>query len=341
MHQPLTIPDYRRTASRLPWDQLPAPVRASIAGELGGPVTLVRPAGGGFTPGFAAVLGSDNGARVFAKAAAASDSFIFPSYRREAQVVPLMPAGMPMPALRSTDLVAVEDMDWQVLVYEAVEGRMPGQPWTEADVAVVEAACVSAARLLTRFPRSEGGTPVAEDLAGLPSQFRPVAEGGAAPWFLPGLTRDEAREFQAALELGPEALAGEAVIHGDLRADNILVLPERALFCDWNFLGTGAAWIDWVGLLPYVRADGIDADAWLRRSELSRDVPPAYIDALLAALLNYMMYWGSQPDVEASPQLRIHGRHTARLLYEWLVSRQAEQLMRGSLIDLAPHYGEC
>lgn len=321
MYEDPAPPDYRRTARRLPWDRLPAAVRDAIAASLGGAVSLVEPAGGGFTPGFAAVLGNGHGDRIFAKAAAATDSFIYPSYLRESQVVPLMHPGMPMPALRSAERLTVEGTDWQVLVYEAVPGRMPGQPWTEADVAAVESACVTSAALLADFPRAEGGTSVAEDMALIPSRFAPVADGGEPPWFLPGLSAEEARGFQAALELCPEALAGDAVIHGDLRADNILISGGQALFCDWNFLGTGAAWIDWAGVLPYVRPDGIDADAWLRRSVLTRDVPDAYIDALLAALLNYMIHWGSQPDVEASPVLRIHGRYTARLVYDWLAHR--------------------
>ncbi|MDK1327870.1 phosphotransferase [Arthrobacter sp. zg-Y1143] len=322
MQEPLAIPDYRRTARRLPWGRLPAAVRDSIAASLDGGVSLVEPAGGGFTPGFAAVLGNKSGDRIFAKAAAASDAFIYPSYLRESQVVPLMLPGMPMPALRSAQRLVADGIHWQMLVYEAVPGRMPGQPWTEADVAAVETACVTAAALLTDFPQAEGGTPVAEDMALIPTRFKAVADGGEPPWFLPGLSAEEAGGFQEALDLCPEALAGDAVLHGDLRADNILISDGRALFCDWNFLGTGAPWIDWVGVLPYARADGIDADAWLRRSELTRDVPDAYIDALLAALLNYMIHWGSQPDVDTSPLLRIHGRHTARLVYDWLACRQ-------------------
>ena len=323
MPNELLIPDYRRTARRIPWDCLPAPVRDLAARPLGGTVTLVEPAGGGFTPGFAAVLGNAGGKRIFAKAAPASDPVTFPSYVREAEVAALLPAGMPVPAL--LDAGIVDGTDWQVLLYEAVPGRMPGQPWTEADTAAAETACASSAALLAGFPRAKCGPPLGPDIAAVPSRFQPVADGAEAPWFLPRLSRDEARMFQTALELCPEALAGDAVIHGDLRADNILIADGRAVFCDWNFLGTGPEWIDWVGLLPYMRADGIDADAWLHRSRLTRDVPAAFIDAWLAGLLNYMVHWGSQPEVEASPLLRSHGRHTARLIYQWLASRQRDQ----------------
>ncbi|CEA09402.1 Phosphotransferase enzyme family protein [Arthrobacter saudimassiliensis] len=322
MQQEPAAIDYRRTARRLPWDRLPAPVQDNIAAHLGGRVGSVLPAGGGFTPGFAAVLGDDAGESVFAKAAPASDPNVYRSYRREAEVTALMPPGMPVPALRTAERLPVDGVEWQVLVYDAVAGRMPGLPWTEADVAAVERACAASAALLTDFPRGARGSALGEDMAQIPSQFQPVLDGAAPPWFLPGLDRDEAHELQRALELSVEALAGDGVIHGDLRGDNILIASGNAVFCDWNFLGTGAAWIDWVGLLPYTRPDGIDADAWLHRSALTRDVPPAHIDAWLAALLNFMTYWGGQPEDDASPQLRSHGRYTARLLYDWLAARR-------------------
>lgn len=317
-----SIPDYRRTAARRSWDGLPAVLQSRFRTYLGGSITSVQPAGGGFTAGFAAVLGNDAGARVFVKAVPASDAVTYPSYVRESQVVPLMPAGMPMPALLAADCVAAEGTDWQLLVYEAVDGHMPGQPWTSADLLAVEDSCNTAAGLLADFPRSAAGRPVAEDMAGIPSTFEPVAEGGPAPWFLPTLSAAQARMFSELLELCPVALAGDAVLHGDLRPDNILVSSGRALFCDWNFLGTGAPWLDWVGVLPYVRGDGFDVDAELRRSALTRDVPADHIDAWLASLLNCMIDSGCKPEVASSPHLRSHGRHTARLIYAWLVARR-------------------
>ena len=78
------VPDYRRTASRRTFSDLPAVLRDRLAAHAGGSIASVQHAGGGFTNGFAAVLTSDAGARVFAKAAPASDSVIYPAYEREA-----------------------------------------------------------------------------------------------------------------------------------------------------------------------------------------------------------------------------------------------------------------
>lgn len=316
-------PDYRSTAARRTWAELPSLLQARAAAHLGGRVTGVRLAGGGFTPGFAAVLENAGGGRIFAKAAPESDAFIYPSYLREARVVPLMPPGMPLPALRAAEHLAVDGTGWQLLVYEAVDGAMPGHPWTDRELGAVEQSCAEAVRRLKDFPRELAGDPLAEDIAAVPSSFLAVAEGHPAPWFLPGLSAQEAGKFQELLDLGPEALAGDAVLHGDLRPDNILMLSGRALICDWNFLGTGPEWTDWVSVLPYARAGGLDADAWLHRSALTKAVPARYIDAFLAGLLNYMIHWGGQPEVPTSPHLRVHGRHTARIVYDWCVARGA------------------
>lgn len=317
------VPDYRRTANRRTFSELPDVLRERLSAHAGGRIVSVRSAGGGFTNGFAALLGSDTGAQIFAKAAPASDSVIYPAYERESRVVPRLPEGMPVPRLHLAEHHVVDGVDWQLLVYEAVEGRMPGQPWNEADLAAVESACVRAAERLSGFPAALAGDPLAEDMAQVPSQFAPIIDGGPSPWFLPELDAGQARLFQASLDLCPEALAGDAVLHGDLRPDNILISSGRALICDWNFLGTGAAWTDWVGVLPYARGGGLDADAWLRRSVLTRDVPAEYIDAWLAALLNYMINSGTSPEVPASPHLRSHGRYTAELIWDWAISRKA------------------
>lgn len=315
------VPDYRATAARHPWSGLPAELRNRLDGYVGG-VASVGLAGGGFTPGFAAVLEGRDGARVFAKAAPESEAFIYPSYLREAEVMPLMPPGMPAAGLRSAEHLVADGTGWQLLVYDAVDGSMPGYPWTDADLHAVEQACTAAVRILRDFPRESAGTPLSSDMAEVPSQFQAVADGQPAPWFVPELTPRQAARFEDLLASCPEALAGDAVLHGDLRPDNILIDSGRAVFCDWNYLGTGAEWTDWVSVLPYARGGGLDADAWLLRSALTRGVPSRYIDAFLAGLLNYMLYWGGQPEVPSSPQLRIHGRHTARLVHDWLVRRR-------------------
>jgi hypothetical protein len=86
------------TAERPVWDDLPPPVQAWIEARLDGRVVSASSAGGGFTWGFASVLRSDR-STAFVKAAPPENPVIAASYRREAEIVPLLPAAAGAPGV--------------------------------------------------------------------------------------------------------------------------------------------------------------------------------------------------------------------------------------------------
>lgn len=126
--------DYQNTSVRPGWGQLPVGVREEICGRLG-PVVSVTVAGSGFTPAFAATLTNMDGQRFFVKAADAVTEF-GRANRREAAVLAALPAGLPVPHLC---WVAVVD-GWAVLCLSVIDGHLPGQPWTAADMDAALAA---------------------------------------------------------------------------------------------------------------------------------------------------------------------------------------------------------
>lgn len=317
--------DYTRTARRAPWDSLPQPVRERIAARLGQEVTAVELAGSGFTHGFAAVVRGASRA-LFAKAAPAEDDLIYPAYLREAAVLAELPARMPTPVYLGSDSVDAADGAWQVMFFEPVTGRMPGQPWTEPDLAAVHSALLEVERLLQRLPAALQGpdlrTQFAQD-TDICALFGAIGRGTEPPPFAPLITRGRAAELQQLVDRSAAALRGTAVLHSDLRADNILISRDgQALFCDWNFLTTGPRWADWVVILAYAWLDGVDVRPWLAGSALTRDADPEDIDSWLAVLAAYMVLSGSRPEVPSSPLLREHARHSARMLTGWLAERR-------------------
>jgi thiamine kinase-like enzyme len=125
------------------------------------------------------------------------------------------------------------------------------------------------------------------------------------------------------VDLAPEALRGETVCHCDLRADNALVDGDRCVFVDWNWVSVGPAWTDFVGVLPLARADGVDVDAWVRRSPLTRHVEPEQIDSWLAVIIAYMLSVADEPPWPGgTPAIREHQRRYARTFADWLAVRR-------------------
>ncbi|GAB3673631.1 hypothetical protein GCM10028814_01620 [Angustibacter aerolatus] len=217
-------------------------------------------------------------------------------------------------------------MRWQVLVTEAVAGRLP-QPWTDVDLEAVHDACLRVAEALTPSPPGLDVGTLADAFAGdaqVTDCFRRLLDGtlrltgGQPDWVL-----DRSRQLQHLVDTAAGALVGTTGCHGDLRADNVLVDGTRATLVDWNWLRPGPAWADLVGVLPLARADGLDAEAWLRRSPLTRDVDPDHVDAWLATVAAYMLANADQPVWPGGPaSVRVHQRRYARTFLDWLGARR-------------------
>ncbi len=318
--------DYTSTSRRMTWESLPAVVQTRFTDFLGSSLQRVQLAGGGFTPGFAAVLTGTNRS-IFVKAACATDTFIYPAYVREVEVLALMPHGLPVPQLLDGAVIEDQDVPWQLLCFEAVHGRMPGSPWNRSDLRSIHESLISVQAGLRSVPAHlTGGSMSAEfDNPDFRNIFEELATSSEMPDYLSGLLSLEAlQDLQVLCHRAPEALRGDAVLHNDLRADNVILRQgdNRAFICDWNFLSTGPEWADWVGLLPYARHGGLDVEPWLQNSPLTAGADPEDIDAWLGILAAYMVVNGARPYLDSSPYLRAHGRFTAKIILEWLSSRR-------------------
>lgn len=142
------------------------------------------------------------------------------------------------------------------------------------------------------------------------------------PGFVPALSAAARSELQLLLGGSATALAGDRLLHNDLRPDNILMTERGAVFCDWNYLARGPRWADWVVILAYARFDGLQVTDRLASSALSRGAEPEHIDCWLAVLLAYMLQAGGQAELPDSPALREHQRFSARMFLDWLIERR-------------------
>lgn len=339
-------PDYRSTSRRTPWDALPLPVRETVRAWLSAPSVEVAPVGGGFTHGFAAVVSADNVSprpALFVKATPLDDPVTGSAYDRETDVLTRMPSAVPVPALLHEVRIPTDSGVWLVFAMEAVSGQMPGHPWTEAEAHAIHESCDLTATHLTGPGPGRAGSwaglsfdllseelSIPEHQEALNDWMDPAAHPAFWPTWMGGPPAEAAMsDLTRLFEELPRALSGSTLLNCDLRADNVIVADRRtrgfdagtAWTCDWNWMGAGPRWADWVGLWPYLHAAGLsvhDLSTW----PLTHDVDPEAIDSFLAGLATYHSVAGARPEVPTSPLLRRHGRFSARAALELLADRR-------------------
>ncbi|MEV4619775.1 phosphotransferase [Asanoa sp. NPDC049573] len=315
---------YHATAVRPTWASLAPDLRAAVAARLGSPVVGATTAGAGFTGGFAAVLETAAGDKVFVKAARASDQrHLCDWYAHEARVVAALPSQVAAPRPRWT----LATPDWFVLCLDAVDGGPPALPWSAADLSATLDAWATAADALVSPPAAlvDLGLPalstmIRDDLSewgGIAAGHTPLPPGAEpARGHLAAL---------AALEATAPALAttpGTALVHGDLRVDNVLIdTGGRAWLCDWNWLCHGPAWFDTAMLLITAYADGLDADSLWANHPTAAGAPGRALDAALTAMSGYFLTRATAPPNDASPLVRAHQRWHGDAALSWLLTR--------------------
>lgn len=313
---------YDATAERPDWIDLPAEVRAAIEDRTG-TVTRARNARSGFTRGFTAVVETASGERCFVKAASVAEQpHLTDWYAREAQVIDLLPRHLPVARVRWTMAAA----GYFVTCLDPIDGHLPRLPWVaaELDAALVMYAEVAAA-LREPPPELVALTlPRLADLAREDLSFWQHIVSGRQPLPpVPAGTADRLPQLAALESVLPAYADTDALIHCDLRLDNVLIDGSgRAWLCDWNWLCHGPAWFDLAGLLLTAYASGCDADALFAAHPAAAGAPPEALDASLAALAGYFFTQAAAGYTTASPHVRPHQRWSGEMALAWLATRR-------------------
>ncbi|MGI5215626.1 phosphotransferase family protein [Plantactinospora sp. CA-290183] len=320
---PLPPVPYGATAVRPDWADLPAELRAAIAARLGAPVTWAGTAGGGFTRGFAAVLHTTAGDRVFVKAASLVDQrHLSDWYAREAAVTSALPSGLAVARPRWTLTAAGH----HVVCMDAIEGRMPALPWRPAELDATLLAYAAVADALREPPVTLAalGAPQLADLARADlAWWAELAAGREALPDLPTTARSRLDELAALESLLPAYAESRSMIHCDLRVDNVLIdAAGAAWLCDWTWLCYGPAWFDLAGLLVTAYASGLDADGLFGAHPAAYGAPADALDAALAALSGYWLIRAAAGPSTASPHIHAHQRWSGETALAWLAERQ-------------------
>jgi aminoglycoside phosphotransferase (APT) family kinase protein len=312
---------------RVPWDEMPGPIRSAVAELCGARVVAASTQPGGFSPGVAARVRCADGTRWFVKAVSSEANPDSPRmHRREGKVLaaldPLIGAGrLPVPRLHGV----AERGTWVALVLADVDGVAPALPWQPSQLGQVVAAIDQLAGALTPAPMKAPA--IAQRYARmfrgwreLAAALAPGTEGPAAgtegldPW-----SRAHAGEL-AALEATWEAhAAGGTLLHGDLRADNMLLGPAGVVVVDWPHACLGAAFVDLVLFAPSVAMQGGPQLAeLLALSRHGRRAPRDSLTAVLCALAGYFTRQALLPPPPGLPTLRAFQDAQGAVARRWL-----------------------
>ncbi|MFI0742749.1 phosphotransferase family protein [Streptomyces sp. NPDC021100] len=294
------------TSGRLRWTDVPALLRARLEAALGSPVTDAVTPPGGFGHQLAAALTLADGRRVFAKAAPDDDPLTDANVH-EAAVLGSLPPGAPAP-----DLLGIHRAtDWTAVVIAHLDGPHPDfspasadteQTWALLDKLTSNPAPASYAAAVNSTPSTTAALHGWDELlADPPADLAPTARGRL--------------EQLAELEAAWPALAhGDRIVHGDLRADNMVHDHHLGVtFVDWAHATTGPACIDAASLAPQlILAGHTPADV----ARLLRDHPatagsPETTTAFLAALTGHWHRNARQPAPPGTPGLRPYQHRAA------------------------------
>lgn len=290
--------------ARIDWTSLPDTVRAGVQELIGAKVLSALSQPRGFSPGVASRLQLSDGRRVFVKAVGSSPNRQTPDlHREEARVLARMPDNAPTAKL----LGVHDDGDWVALVLEDVEGTHPELPWHTDELRRVLGALSRFQTLVTPCPIPALPTVVERHQDTFDGWLRlrddPPTE--LDPWSRRHLSRLAEREAG-----WQDGLAGDTLLHGDLRADNLLLTASGpVIFLDWPGACRGAAWFDPLVMAPSVAMQGGPEPEWLIEHHPSfRRADPETVTTLVVALAGYFVSRSLMSDPPGLPTLRAFQR---------------------------------
>ncbi len=219
---------------------------ARVARALGDQPTAWAPVAGGYTQAARWRVWLPSGATAFVKAATSAETA---AWLRAEQTVYAQVTGPFLPRPLGWD----DEGDAPLLLLEGLSAGIWPPPWSPARVERVRASLAMVAA--TPAP---AGLPSLEALRDQFSGWRLVAEEPApflalglcsAHWLASALSALRAAEAAA-------DLAGESLVHLDVRSDNLCFLGERTLLVDWNWACRGNPRLDVAAWLPSLCAEG-------------------------------------------------------------------------------------
>lgn len=312
------------------WREVPAPVRRQAEAILGGRVARASRAWGGYSPTPTFRLRLADGRRAFFKAASpASTAFARVAHRREERVYDDLGDRINGWAPRRLGSFAVDD--WHVLLLEDL-GPKSAPPWTPGLARRV-------ARSLGQFHASSAGQRLPDWVPGPNSHPAMGIEPAAWSFSSDALERlarvavGSEREAEAWLGAHGASLRGaataiadaalsRALLHVDVRSDNLRWTKGRLYLFDWPHVGVGPPEFDAAAFAQTVPIEGGPGEdqvmAWYGTAW---PVDPRALDAAVASLAGYFANHAWAPELPELPRVRTFQRQQLAVTLRWAARR--------------------
>ena len=308
---------------RLEWHAVPHKLQQMVDDYLGSPVVAATSNPSGFSPGVASRLKTADDRQFFVKAVGPEPNPTSPTlHRREAQITALLPVEACAPRLLwwHDD---VDDTGWVVLLFDYIHGHEPTQPWQADELERVLHALDTMANALTPSPLPEALIVSASSRFATSIKGWSDIHGDAAlqdrldDWSKRHLAKLVEIEQQAS-----EAVAGNTLVHFDIRGDNMLLTPDRVWILDWPHASVGAAWVDIISFAPSVAMQGgpVPEDL-IKQFPACMAADPTAITAAVVSLAGYFTYRALLPPPPGLPTVREFQNAQGIVACEWIAQR--------------------
>jgi hypothetical protein len=264
------------------------------------PVAWGRVTTGGYTPAERWIVTLDGGQTAFVKVATDEQTA---SWLRDEHLAYAVLAGAPF---LSAYLGWYDDGDAPVLALEDLSDATWPPPWTTDLIEAVRRTldAVHGTPPFDGLPRAD------DDHLGLRDGWREIA-ADPEPFLALGLCgRAWIERHLGALDAAARAapLGGDALLHFDVRSDNVCVRDGGAVLVDWNWTSVGNPDLDLLSWLPSLHAEGGPAP-----DELAPGADPE----LPAAIAGFFCARAGRPPITAAPRVRRVQLSQARVALPW------------------------
>lgn len=313
---------------RQEWTDIPQSIRDRIEGQLGAKVFNTETQSGGFSPGVAVRLYTEDNQCVFLKAIGTE---LNPSsvnfHRREIKINAQLPENSFAPRLLWSHDDA-DDTGWVVLLFENIDGSNPQTPWQESELERVMQAMSELSEVLTPSPIPADSISMAGDyFAKRIYGWQKIQAGD--PKYFEQLDDWSKRHFDKLCELekkAPEAVEGNTLVHFDVRADNIVMNNDAVWFVDFPHACVGSKWLDVILFAPSVAMQGgLLPEDLMRLHPPCQQADPDAITAAVVSMAGMLTFNGLLPPPPGLPTLREFQAAQGKVACEWIAQRTGWQ----------------